>query len=236
MQRSDFTMGDFYASWIQVELVLNKFVNKGVCIELASILLHNMEKRKHRLLDNPAMVLALLLDPRFCSELEGERKVLAIDTARNIWKKLQNLHSKSTDNCIQMSDANQSDDDDEITIESTTILKKYMKKQDASASQRYSNVYSANILQISEDIEAFVEQSHDIPDGGIYDFWQKNKSKFARLFEISQVVYAISPTQAIVERAFSVLSHVFSSKRNQLNEDLLEDILTISLNEDLASR
>lgn len=234
MQRSDFTMTDFYASWTQVEKVLNKYVRKGNCVELATLLLQNMEKRKHRLLDNPAMMCSILLDPRFCCEMEGERKVLAIDTALNIWRKLKQLHSKLPDGSIQIVDSDTSDDD-EISIQSTTLLKKYIskQKQNQNVDQRQLNIYSASVFQITEDIESFIQQEHEIPDGGIYDFWRQKKIQFPRLFELAQIVYAISPTQAIVERAFSALSHVFSSKRNQLGEQLLDDILMISLNQDL---
>lgn len=76
-------------------------------LELATPLLQNMEKRKHRLFDNPAMMCSTLLDPRFCCEMEGERKTLAIDTAINLWKKLKMLHSKSSDGPIEIVDSDQ---------------------------------------------------------------------------------------------------------------------------------
>lgn len=50
---------------------------------------------------------------------------------------------------------------------------------------------------------------------------------------MANVVFAIAPTQAIVERSFSILSYVFNDRRTQLNEQMLEDILTICFHGDL---
>lgn len=43
----------------------------------------------------------------------------------------------------------------------------------------------------------------------------------------------MSPTQVVVERAFSTLNHVFGCHRSQLKGCLLDDILLICLNADL---
>lgn len=230
MQRADFTMSDFYASWNQAEEILTKMVQKGYGGELASLLLTNMEKRKHVLLENPAMLCAILLDPRFCCELKDEKKEKAIDTILNLWKKIKAFMESKTPS----DDINDTDDsiDEDISIESTTMLKRYMEKKEA-AQQKKTNPYSANVFAITEEIESFIEYDHDVPDGGIHDFWHKNQLKFPRLFILAEIVYAISPTQAIVERAFSTLSHLYPPKRNQLLEGLLDDSLVICLNEEL---
>lgn len=181
MQLSDFTMSDFYASWNQAEEKLHKIVQKDCGGVLATLLLTNMEKRKNALLENPAMSCALLLDPRFCRDIQEEKKQLAIDTILNLWRKMKAFMESRTPS----NDTNDSDDsiDDDISIESTTMLKRYMEKKDATQ-QKSSNPYSANVFQISDEIESFIQHEHDIPDGGIHDFWQKNGNKFPRTFRI----------------------------------------------------
>lgn len=230
MQRSDFTMSDFYASWVQAETILSKLVNKGCGVELASLILDHMHRRKSSLLDNPAMLCAIILDPRFCCELKGDQKKLAIDTTLNLWRKMKaSIESRLPSNEESIHEESSEED---ISIHSTTMLRQYMEKKKANDQKKASQTV-CTVFEITDEIESFIACQHDVPDGGIYDFWQKNRYTFPGLYKLAEIIYAISPTQAIVERAFSTLSHVFSSKRNQLGEDLLDDILTIALNEQL---
>lgn len=232
MQRSDFTMSDFYASWTQAEAILLKLVKKGCGVELAVLILDNMKKRKNSLLDNPAMLCAILLDPRFCCELEDNRKKLAIDTALNIWRKMKAFFESrrpNDDECVI-----EESSEEDISIQSTTVLRQYMTKKNAEG-QKKASPSLCSVFEIADEIESFIACQHDVPEGGILDFWQTNQYNFPGLYKLAEIIYAISPTQAIVERAFSTLSHVFSSKRNQLGEDLLDDILSIALNQPLFS-
>lgn len=224
MQRSDFTMSDFYASWQQVENILGKLLKKNCGVELATLLIENMNNRKEKLLDNPAMLCCILLDPRFCQEIKAERTKLGIDTLLNLWRKLKDFNEFQTEDIAEAGESS----DEEISIASTTMLKEFLKKSQVS-----EQITAANVFQIADEIEAFIACVHEIPDGSIYDFWKQNKPKFPNLFKLAEVIYSISPTQAIVERAFSTLSHIFSSKRNNIKEKLLEDILLISLNKEL---
>lgn len=233
MQKSDFTMSDFYASWVQVEEKLNKYVQKSRDAELATLLLHYMSKRKHKLFDNPAMSCALALDPRFCNELDENQKKRSLDALVGLWMRMKVFEmNKNVNNseAITLEDSDSSSDED-ISIENTTVLMAYKNKKDAADEK--SNIYSANVSEITSAINTFMIHQHDISEGTIYNFWMQNHKKFPELFAMSQIIYGISPTQAIVERAFSVLSHTFPAKRNQLDGELLDDILTICLNNDL---
>lgn len=230
MQRSDFTMSDFYASWQQAEIILEKLIKKNCGVELATLLLENMRQRKHKLLDNPAMLCCILLDPRFCRDLGLEQKKVAIDTILKLWRKMKAFNEKTSSHDDRIPSDESSDED--ISIASTTLLKQYQKQNNAQKKST-SDPYSANVFQIADEIETFIAHDHEISDGNIFDFWKQNISKFPSLFQLAEVVFAISPTQAIVERAFSALSHIFSSKRNNLKGNLLEDILLISLNKEL---
>lgn len=222
MQTADFTMSDFYASWMQMENCLEKIIKKASDKRPAESLLDSVKKRKSQLFENKAMVCALALDPRFCGAIEGDSRRLAVDCLVNLWKRIRAFHGSNESN------SNHSSSEDEISVESTRALEYYMKKKTKS-----TNIFATNIFEISEKVLKFIETKHDNATGTIFQFWTENNKKYPELFEMSQIVFAICPTQAIVERAFSALSHIFPPKRSQLKEELLEDILTISLNSDI---
>lgn len=76
----------------------------------------------------------------------------------------------------------------------------------------------------------------DVIDGTIYDFWESKKNTYPEIYMLSTVIFAIAPTQAIVERSFSALTHAFPPNRNQLDENLLDDIITVCLNKELLDK
>lgn len=90
-----------------------------------------------------------------------------------------------------------------------------------------------NTLELREKLKSFIEHDHQVAQGTIYDFWFKFEKDFSELVPLAEIIYAMSPTQVVVERAFSTLNHIFGPLRNQINNQLLEDILVICLNEDL---
>lgn len=63
MQREEFTLSDFYATWMKLTLKLSKY-NTEI---LASNLKKSMKdyENKYHLLNNPLMSSALFLDPRY---------------------------------------------------------------------------------------------------------------------------------------------------------------------------
>lgn len=181
---------------------------------LAQTLLDKMSQREHQFFGNLAVTCALALDPRFCSRITEEQKTEARHTLTKLWHRLKPDERDSSP------DADSSDID--ITIENTTLLMKYL--------QNPSPEENANISSI---MDTFIEAQHNIEGVTILGFWEANKDKFPELYKLAEVIFAISPTQAVVERSFSTLSYVFSPRRNNLSEQTLENILIVSLNKDL---
>lgn len=64
-------------------------------------------------------------------------------------------------------------------------------------------------------------------------FWESKHETYPNLFKVVQYLSRIPTAQVTVERSFSTLSYVFSLRRSQLSEKLLESILIINLNRDL---
>lgn len=145
LQMEDFTLSDFYSTWLQVEKKLQKISIKEKD-QLAIRLLHTLGERKIQLIEKPAMICALALDPRFCTDLEDEKKKVATDLLLDLWRRAKSIENDTQS--IELSDSESSADDD-ISIASTTQLKKYVieKRPDGSP---------INIFELSEKITSFI--------------------------------------------------------------------------------
>lgn len=65
-------------------------------------------------------------------------------------------------------------------------------------------------------------------------WWETIKTEFPIIYELSLIINGIAPSQASVERAFSVFALVFSDKRYSLAQSLLEAILLMTLNREIV--
>lgn len=216
---------------------LTKYSRKQNHTSIAKLLLNALEQRKQSLLDNPSMACAVILDPRFCKGLNEQQKEIAISSLKNVWHRMkmvsdQQLNQSSNRSLADMDIS--TDDDISITISNTTMLNQYLSKKTPVSNQNSTNIYlSSTFDEVISSLNGFISMEHEMPQTNIIGFWNENKAKFPDLYELSRIVYAIAPTQAVVERAFSSLAYVYNVRRNAMNPQMLEDILIISLNEDL---
>lgn len=229
MQKEDFKLSDFYASLIYIEVKLEKCLRKPNKTRLGQNLQNMLEVRKPQLM-KPPMISALALDPRFCAGLDESQKEVALDTLDNIWKRMQMLANGEQTASTTDKEESESSSDEDITINTTTLLNRYWKKSNQDSQNSRG---TTDLTDIRETISLFMIEEHVIPDGSILDFWNSNKIKYPDLYQLAEIIFAISPTQSMVERSFSTLSHIFNVRRNRLSEQMLEDILIISLNEDI---
>lgn len=190
MQKADFKLSDSFATCEYMEIKLRKYTQKENLTELAKHLLDMLAERKSKLIETATMSAAIALDPRFCSELDERQKELAINTLEHLWDHLKSMKEEES---IPLSDSEESDED--ITIINTTILNKYCKRKPAMEKK----------VSIKALINFFISEEHILLNGTIHDFWKSKKDTYPELFELAEVILAISPTQVIVERAFSTL-------------------------------
>lgn len=214
MQKESYTLSDFYACWHLMLRQLKKIRISHNKTDLAQNLLDKMVEREPQFFGNSAIVCALALDPRFCNQITELQKTIARECLIKLWQQIiDGGTNPSSDTSIS---------DVDITIENTTLLMKYMEKPS-----------DTEIVDISAALNTFMETKHKVDGVTIVGFWEENKTKYPELHKLAEVIFAISPTQAVVERSFSTLSYVFNSRRNQLSEVTLENILICSLNKDL---
>ena len=70
----------------------------------------------------------------------------------------------------------------------------------------------------------------------VLSFWEKNKTKYKRLYKIAAVYHQIPVTEVSVERLFSHVKFLLNPLRSTLSASLLDDILLLRLNFELYEK
>lgn len=217
VQKENHTLSDFYTCWLIISRKLTRICAMENKTMLALNLLNKLSARESQFLGNPATMCAMALDPRFFTTISEDQKATVVDNLTKLWKRIQNEEGEEANLSI---DLDLSDAD--ITVANTTFLSKYMEKPSNPSS-----------VDNSALISKFAETKHHMENMTILVFWEANKTLFPELHKLAEIIYSISPTQAVVKRAFSTLSYVFISRRSRLSEKTFESLLLISLNKEL---
>lgn len=245
LQKPECTLSDFFGGWILMKIKLSNIAaeqtNRPTCI--ANKLIISLDKRKNQLFENPAMICAVLLDPRYSSEVIQEEKIrLAKLTLMNLWERHSQFNSKDdSENNNDSSNGTGVDND-------TNLLNSYFVRKGLRASALENTSIDESIMtvrinkhrksadDISEQLDDFLhELAGDflLVNESTQKFWETKKQIFPELYELAMILYAIPPTQATVERLFSVFGFLYNDWRNQLSQDLLEAMIIITTNGDL---
>jgi hAT family C-terminal dimerisation region len=100
----------------------------------------------------------------------------------------------------------------------TASTSSQIEKNDEDMQQKIINISSQVKLTFFENV---------------LDNWEMRRFDDPTLFELSQVILAVPPTQVSVERAFSALGLVLSARRNRLSDNAINDLLICKLNSDI---
>lgn len=226
IQAKNLTLSDFFGEWLLMEIRLNSLIARASFnkTNLADKMLSALLNRKDQLINHPAMLAALYLDPRFRSEvLKKQSSVdVAKSTIENIWERICDLKINETtvDTCHVETDSF------EFELDGHEELDAFLESAQISSVQE--NVRSAIVTAINSFNPDKMKTSESLNK-----FWESMKKQQPELYEVAMVVLAIPPTEVQIERDFSALANVFGPQRYSLREELLRDILTIHLNKDL---
>lgn len=91
LQNHRLTLSDAFGIWLKLKLHLQAFcLKKSFKTNIAKYMLDNYNDRKSVIFDNPAMVCALYLDPRFrCEIMHNEEVILqAKASLLNLWRRI----------------------------------------------------------------------------------------------------------------------------------------------------
>ncbi|XP_055306540.1 zinc finger BED domain-containing protein 4-like, partial [Sitodiplosis mosellana] len=252
LQNHRITLSDAFGIWLKIDIHLSLLCNKkSYKTNLARFMLESYRNRKDVIFNNPAMICALYMDPRFRGEIirNQEKNEQAKRLLSNLWRRIRAVEAQgmtessedqtivvdeSTENCSgESSDLNMS-----IDFDNPALLNNYLaRNQTQQLGMTQSD--SAPILQHRGDIDDMEMQielfdpPHLDSEAKILHYWANEKEKNENMHQLAMVVFAIPPTEVQIERDFSRLEHIFSNRRYNLSPNLVDDILLIHLNKQL---
>lgn len=233
-QIASLTLSDFYFAWKKMESKLKKISNDHRCSSgFVKVLMEKIVERQKYLLDTPAMITAIYLDPRFNFEIKNNHNAIQIAklTLADMYNRIMQLKEGE---CTHSS-MNKCDDDDSYEELCVSMGLGRTFYGTSSVNERIRSEENLSRKELFDLLDAFAAENHRIHNKcSILTYWESRKKSDPILFELATIIYAIPPSQATVERAFSSLNHVFSYKRTNLLQETLECILNIKLNQDLA--
>lgn len=177
-------------------------------------LLNQMNSRHDMLINNPVLIATVYMDPRYQCALTSQKE-LAIETLSKIHRKIRDLAPVQGD--------------EEILDESNTSLDGI----EANLAQYLDSCSASARRQETQDIELKIRSLGGMKEpikSSVIEFWNKRKEQLPELYELAMALMAIPPTQSTVERSFSALGLILTSRRTNLGDEVLQDILLVRFN------
>lgn len=229
LQKATCTLSDFYGFWLWSQLKLSKFEVNLNRTNLPKKLLAALEEKKKDLLQNRAMLCAVYLDPRYKSDLTDNQVALVKITLGNLWDELQ---STSNPNEIPVIVGH---DPTEANADEIDLVEQYFAEmeQGDQLNVQTRQISRLDFLLLLEEYEQVKRLHHST---SVLQYWEEQKITMPQIYDVAGIFVAIPPTQATVERSFSALAFIFTPRRTKLDSVLLEKILTIKLNKDVAQQ
>lgn len=242
LQKNDFTLSDFYGCFQIIELKLKRMIQspRPKMTNLAQRLLECMNNRKSKLLDTPLMLCAVFLDPRYKCTIESdhEKVQLAKLTIEHIWNRLKLVKGIVSSEGEKETTAMEENSIDAYYAELDLHLNQTLGLQPSSTAHgsSYATENSDSKTLIIDAISKYELSICGLrlkSSDSVHAFWEGKKAEFDVLYQIANIVFAIPPTQASVERNFSALKYMLTDKRYNLKPELLEALMLIHLNREV---
>lgn len=195
-----------------------------------AVLLHEkLSMRKKGLLSNAAMICAVYLDPRVRMDLTDDQIFIAKSHLVELYGKVQRFRKSISTNDQEDTTFNRSVENEKEDSFNTFMAKKASAKN-PTVQQETAPVTE---IDVSDSLVRFEKATpyHQVP---VLEFWETQKNLFPQLYELASIINSIPPTQATVERYFSMLNFVYNCRRYNLGSKMLQNILTVKLNVDIA--
>lgn len=218
IEKATLTLSDLYGEIQKVLFRLEQFMKKTIPkTNLAAALLESIHERKKKLLNNPLMIAAVFLDPRYSFDLtpaETQIATYSLEKWHKTWKET-----------VARSVSVQNTDDDSFEL--------HLKAKKRCLSTSHSEYTNSNSLLA--EIDKYQKNMPDLDHRtNIVQYWEGCKDEYPELFQLSRIIHTVAPTQVSVERAFSILGYIFNDRRVLLKPRMLENLLIINLNKDMV--
>lgn len=223
LQNVSFTLSDFYGCWLAIERRLTRLAeDPNQTTDFAKTLLEKIGLRKSMLLNNQALVCSVYLDKRYSFKLSADEKEIAILALQKLYERM-----KKPKNQLSLPVArNEKEDSFEDDCVKSGMQRKFHGIGEKSTCSTPTAV-AQNFRCLIEPYEA-IDREHN--KNTLKAFWDEYKNLHPELYELATIVHSIPPTQATVERSFSVFGYIFDCRRTRLARKLLPDILMVNLN------
>lgn len=187
-QEEQLHYGDFYAQWLKCKLFTQRIADENsesvgnVKYKIAHILLESIEKRTMKLLENEGINACLFMDPRFHHTLTGEKRTEATIYLKKIWDKVKALNTKESTSSTCVNPAIDSEDMDIGEQLLTSFLSGQIQRSSRASIDVYLKIESLNLPFMRSDTN-------------VLNFWKEKKYEEPELYALSNVCFAIPPTQ-----------------------------------------
>lgn len=212
LQSENTTLSDFYGFWVIIRIKTAR-LDDAIAIKLNA----ELEQREKMILHNPVILSAIYLDPRYQRALKTDEKQLAIFFLRNLYAKIETIEKNDVNIPTEYES---SDSLDEIN--------NYLDSIEGNSSQRAGTSSNVNLVEIEKILKSFDGTRESITN--VSDYWTRKKTLAPELNKLASAIYSIPPTQTTVERCFSALAIVLTSRRSTLGDEILQNILINRLN------
>ena len=251
-QSAKLSMSEFYVRWIKMKIEIED-VPAGY-LGLKMLLTNAIYTREQVFFKCEAFIAALVLDPRFCftsghqlfnTEMLNRGIIQLIKIHQKLCAQREQSSFSSTEESIQLNASYSSNTSEEmIPMNSEEIdaekVRRFIEYTGGGTRQGVANAASESDQDIRQLILKWTlnepRVSLDV-EFNILAYWKKNqKTKWNRLYEISQVVYGAAFSSVKVERDFSGFALVYSHLRTRISNDFLDSIIVVKNNLDLIDK
>lgn len=193
-----------------------------------TFLIAEMERYKPMLLQNPIILAAVYLDPRYQMSLNEDNRKLAISFLVGLNKRVDDL-KRNTEHA-QVTQAQNT-----IELDSTDAFRNFlqsMRGEECTPVVGRMNASESEVLHLLNALYGI-----ELPlNVSILDYWNSQKDIQTQLFNLCSIIFSVAPTQTSVERAFSALALILTPLRSRLGDRTLKNILLIRLNHNLYTQ
>ncbi|XP_036323039.1 uncharacterized protein LOC118736966 [Rhagoletis pomonella] len=178
---------------------------------IGDMILQSFEKRTNTLMRNNSLMSCLYLDPRFHHTLTANQKMEATQYLKTIWDRINETNPNSS---AHQTPNQFFDVEDELLNE---YLSQGIEANVGTATDVHTKIKNLQLPILRSDSNVLI-------------FWKEKQFTDPEMYALSNVCFAIPPTQVTIERAFSMLKLILTDSRNRLSEETLENILLVKLN------
>lgn len=184
-QEEQLHYGNFYAQWLKLKISTEKIVcdsSQELIKTIGNMILKSIETRTIMLFNNKFLISCLFLDPRFQHTLTAQQKTEAILHLKTIWDRIHEINPTgplcSTPTSASTQTGNFFDEEDELL---------------------YRYLVQGTQAEINNTFDAYARIEHlQLPFQRIDDvlkFWKGKQYTDPELYAISNVCFAVPPTQ-----------------------------------------